>query len=149
MVSGSRRNATTILGDIQMKIAVLVCAMFAVALPIASVNAKETPPKLPATAKKLTGAEITALYDGLTVNWHNYALSGTGTATYDLKKGSQTGTWNIGGKSGAINGKIRVKGDTFCYTVNSKEECDSIYTDGADIYEVNSKGIVVSKNQKA
>jgi len=131
-----------------MKIAVLASAMLIAGLPIASAYAKETPPKLPLTAKKLTGAEITALYDGVTVNWHNYALSGTGTATYDLKKGVQTGTWNMGGKSGAINGTIRVKGDTFCYTVNKKEECDSVYTDGADIYEVNSKSVVVSKNQK-
>jgi hypothetical protein len=130
-----------------MKLGPLAAALFVV-LPIAQTLAKESPPKLPATAKKLTGSEITALYDGITVNWHNYALSGTGTATYDLKKGAQTGTWNIGGKSGAINGKIRIKGDTFCYTASGKEECDSVYTDGADIYEVNSKGIVVSKNQK-
>jgi len=131
-----------------MKIAFVAAALLVALLPVEQGLAKENPPKLPPNAKKLTGGEITALYDGETVNWHNYALGGTGNATYDLKKGVQTGTWNIGGKSGAINGKIRVKGDTFCYTVNNKEECDSVYTDGADTYEVNSKGVVVSKNQK-
>ena len=109
----------------------------------------EAPPKLPATAKKLTGPEITALYDGSSVNWHNYAANGTGTAKYDLKQNKQDVTYNFGGKTGTFTGKIRVKGDTFCFVPpKAKEVCESVYTDGNDIYEVSSKGIVDGKNQK-
>ena len=114
--------------------------------------AGETPPLLPTTAKKLSGADITALYDGATVNWHRFKVGGTGTTTYDFKTKTISGTWAMGGKKGTFTGKIRVKEDKFCYTINpankNKEICGSVYTDGTNIYEVTAKGVVDAQNQK-
>jgi hypothetical protein len=108
-----------------------------------------TVPTLPATAKKLTGTEILTLYDGNTVKWTNFAKGMTGTGTSDFKKKTQTGTWAAGDKKGNFTSTISVKGDKFCYkTGKSKEVCDSVYTDGADTYNVNAKGIVDSEDQK-
>jgi hypothetical protein len=77
------------------------------------------------------------------------AANGTGTAKYDLKQNKQDVTYNFGGKTGSFTGKARVKGDTFCFVPpKAKEVCESVYTDGNDIYEVSSKGIVDGKNQK-
>lgn len=108
-------------------------------------------PQLPATAKKLTGPEIKALYDGASVSFNNFTqkVALTGTDTYDLGKNTHAGTFSIGGKTGTFKGSIRIKGDLFCHKEGSgKERCASVYTDGADIYEVNAKGTVESMNKK-
>ena len=111
----------------------------------------ESAPALPTSAKKLTGKEITALYDGATVNFNNFTMKQplTGTDTYDLKAHSHQGTYTLAGKSGSFSGAARVKGDQFCHREGSgSEHCAFVYTDGADIYEVNAKGIVKSQNHK-
>jgi hypothetical protein len=106
-------------------------------------------PQLPASAKKLSGPEIRSLYDGSKMNWTSYLDGSTGTSNYDFKTKTNSGTWQAGGKKGMFSNKIRIKGDTFCFTASkTKEVCDSVYTDGADIYEVGSKGAVSFKSQK-
>ena len=128
---------------------IIYAALAAILIVIPAVA--ETPPKLPPTAKKLTGAEITALYDGATIAWNNFTQKITmiGTATFDLKKKTQSRTWQGGGKSGTFTGTARVKGSKFCHKVgNTKEVCHSVYIDGTDIYEVSDKGIVDSQNKK-
>jgi hypothetical protein len=126
--------------------------LFSAALFIASMvipALAETPPPLPATAKKLAAADITALYDGSMVTWHNFAAGGIGAAIYDLKKKVQYVIYDFSGNRGSFTGKIRVKDDTFCYVPpKSKEVCVSVYTDGGDIYEVDSAGVVSGKNKK-
>ena len=73
----------------------------------------------------------------------------TGTDTYDLKAHAHQGTYTFGGKSGSFSGAARVKGDQFCHREgNGGEHCAFVYTDSADIYEVNAKGIVESQNRK-
>jgi hypothetical protein len=108
-------------------------------------------PSLPSAAKKLSGKEISALYDGLTINFNNFTMNEplTGTDTYNLKGHAHQGTYSLGGKTGTFSGSARVKGDQFCHREgNSKEHCAFVYTDGADIYEVNAKGVVESLNHK-
>ncbi|HEY1781399.1 MAG TPA: hypothetical protein VGG79_13390 [Roseiarcus sp.] len=129
-------------------------AVWASLLAVASLsNAAfaEGAPALPASAKKLPGKEITALYDGATVNFNNYTMkqSLTGTDTYDLRAHSHHGTYTLGGKSGSFSGTARVKGDQFCHREGSGgEHCAFVYIEGADIYEVNARGIVESQNRK-
>jgi hypothetical protein len=128
----------------------LLASLLAAAIVMPAFAAVTAPP-LPSTAKKLTGAEIIALYDGASITWDNFSQKQemTGTADLDLKKKTQTGTWQSGKDSGNFSGTAMVKGDKFCHRVKpSKEVCDSVYTDGNDIYEVNDKGIVDSKNMK-
>lgn len=110
-----------------------------------------SPPSLPSSAKKLSGKEISALYNGLTINFNNFTMNEplTGTDTYNLKGHSHQGTYSLGGKTGTFSGSARVKGDQFCAREgNSKEHCAFVYIDGSDIYEVNAKGIVESANHK-
>ena len=121
-------------------------ALFTAAMVVPAMA--EAPPPLPGTAKKLTGAEITTLYEGASVKWHNYAGDGTGTAKYNLQAGTQDVDYNMGGQKGSFTDKIRVNGDKFCYTVQANETCVLVYTDGNDIYEVTDEGVVASKNQK-
>jgi hypothetical protein len=108
-------------------------------------------PKVPAGAKKLTGAEIIAAYDGNTYVFDNFTEKEplTGKTTYDLKKKTTTGEWAMGKEGGKFKGKARIKGDQFCYTVGGqKEKCNFVYEDGPDIYEVDTKGVVTSKIHK-
>ena len=106
-------------------------------------------PKLPDGAKELKGADITALYDGSTVKWVNVAANGTGIALYDLKSQKQHVIYVFGDNKGTFSGKIRVKGDNFCYTPpKAKEVCVFVFTDGDDIYEVDKNHVVLSKNRK-
>ena len=60
-----------------------------------NIAAAVTAPKLPASAKKLSGAEISALFDGATMSFESYAHPNfvTGTANFDLKNRTQTGSW--------------------------------------------------------
>ena len=108
-------------------------------------------PALPSSAKKLNNKEIATLYEGSTISFNNFTMAQplTGTDTYDLKGHKHHGTYTMGGQTGQFSGPIRVKGDQFCHAEGAgKEHCASVYTDGSDIYEVNSKGVVESKNQK-
>jgi len=108
-------------------------------------------PQLPTTAKHLTGKEIAALYDGLTVHWTNYTMGkpATGTDTYEFKTKTQSGSYQVGDTKGTFQGKLRVKGDLFCHQEEKgKEKCSSVYIDGNTIYETNSKGAVESMNVK-
>jgi hypothetical protein len=108
-------------------------------------------PSLPSSAKKLTGKEIAALYDGATVAFNNFTMAQplTGTVTYDLKSHKHHGTYKLGEQGGQFTGALRIKGDQFCHAEgNSKERCVSVYTDNSDIYEVNSKGVVESKKSE-
>jgi hypothetical protein len=88
---------------------------------LANAALAENPPALPAAAKKLTNKEITALYDGATVNFNNFTMKQplTGADTYDLKAHSHQGTYTLGGKSGNFSGAARVKGDQFCHREGS------------------------------
>ena len=71
------------------------------------------------------------------VKWVNVAANGTGIALYDLKGRKQHVIYVFGDNKGTFSGKIRVKGDNFCYTPpRAKEVCVIVFTDGDDIYEV-------------
>jgi hypothetical protein len=63
----------------------LLCTALIAGSMIVPALAAVTAPTLPATAKKLTGAEITALYDGALITWDNFTQKEemTGTATLD------------------------------------------------------------------
>jgi hypothetical protein len=118
--------------------------MFAFALGTTPAFAIDAP-KLPASAKKLSGKEIVALYDGATVSFNNFTAkeSLTGTVTYDFKSKTHKGHYVLGTQSGDFEGPIRINGNTFCHKENKgKETCSSVYTDGSSIYETNAKGAV-------
>jgi hypothetical protein len=69
----------------------------------------------------------------------------TGEVSYDLKAGTNRGSWALGSRKGDFNGKIRVAGDRFCYMAGPQDErCNYVYVDGDDIYEVKQSGIVDS-----
>ena len=122
-------------------------AAIAVAMIVPATAA--TAPTLPAGATKLIGPQITAFYDGATLKFNNFSVGANGTVTLDLKKGTEVGTWATGTAKGKVAGAIRVKDDTFCYKPGkAKEVCVSVYTSGADIYETDAKGNVISQNQK-
>jgi hypothetical protein len=134
-----------------MRMTVWVWVGAVASVSLANAALAEGAPALPASAKKLNGKEVAALYDGATVNFNNFTMKQplTGTDTYDLKARVHQGTYTLGGKSGSFSGAARVKGDQFCHREGSgSEHCAFVYTDGADIYEVNAKGIVESQNRK-
>jgi hypothetical protein len=135
--------------DTQMRIIFWLGAPVFVSLISAALA--ESPPVLPASAKKLTGKEIAALYDGATVSFENFTMKSplTGTDTYDLKAHLHQGTYTLGNKSGAFSGAARVKGNQFCHREGGgPEHCAFVYTDGGEIYEANAKGLVESQNRK-
>ena len=68
------------------------CAVLVLSLTTASALAAEAP-SLPASAKKLTAAQITKLYDGQTFSFTSYTRFGvaSGTVTYDFKTNSSHG----------------------------------------------------------
>ena len=123
--------------------AIAVGAM--VAVPVLASGA----PSVPTTAKTLSGNEIAALYDGSTLKFKNFTFNKeplTGTVTFDFKDLTQSGTATGYGHYGGV---IRLDGDQFCHKEGARAEtCVSVYVDGADIYEVDSKGVVQSVNQK-
>ena len=138
-------------GEMAMrKVAIASVVLFGISI---SVAAAVTAPKLPASAKKLTGAEISALFDGATLTFESYAHANlvSGTATFDLKNHTQTGTWEAAAvnKKGDVSGFVEVKGDQWCFKPDpSKEFCNFVYKDGDDIYEVSSSKVVVAKDKK-
>jgi hypothetical protein len=109
-------------------------------------------PPLPSSAKPLSAKEVIELYDGATIAFDNYEFdkSLTGTSHMDFKKKTIHGDYVYGDEAKkTFKGKIRMKSDNFCYKVNkNKEACVRVYLDGSDIYEVNAKKVVTSKNKK-
>jgi hypothetical protein len=130
-----------------MRLIVALMALgFLLTIPAVALNAKRVPP----TAKKLTAEEIIRLYDGHTVAFSNSSMNKplTGEFTFDFKTKTIAGTYRFGDDKGAFKGTIRMKGDNYCYKVRkNKEVCATIYRDGANIYEVNSRGTVTSQNR--
>lgn len=107
-------------------------------------------PKVPASAKKLTGSEVVALYDNTWFSFHNYMKPvTTGTFLVSFTTKTASGTYATGKKSGTWIGTIRIKGDKFCRRINKgKESCVFLYVDGPNVYEVNASGVLESKNKK-
>lgn len=104
-------------------------------------------PTLPPSAKRLAGATIAKLYDGKAYTFESHTFYGlvTGEVSYDIKTGTNRGTYELGSRKGTFEGKIRIVGDRFCYRAGSPgERCNYVYLDGADIYEVRGSGIVDS-----
>ena len=107
----------------------------------------EGPPRLPPSSTRLAGATIAALYDGRTYTFESHTSFGvaTGEVTYDLKAGTNRGTYQLGSRKGTFDGEIRITRDRFCYKTGSTgERCNYVYLDGQDIYEVRQSGIVDS-----
>jgi hypothetical protein len=132
-----------------MGIHLLISAILASAVLATSAFAADAP-KLPATAKKLSGQEIAALYGG-TLKYQNFtqAIPFTGSVTFDLKANTEHGTYSTGASSGEFSGRVRIVGDQWCHQEGTGVEfCVSVYTDGDDIYEVDKYGVVESRNQK-
>ncbi len=132
------------------KTAIASVALFGVGI---SVAAAVTAPKLPASAKKLTGAEISALFDGATLTFESYTHPNlvSGTATFDLKNHTQTGTWEAAAvnKKGDVSGFVEVKGEQWCFKPDPKKEfCNFVYMDGADVYEVSGSKVVLAKEKR-
>lgn len=108
-------------------------------------------PALPASAKKLSAAEIVSLYDGNTFSFTTYTAFGvaTGSVTYNFKSKTNRGKYQLGFRKGDIDGKIRMEGDKFCYKVRlDSEHCDFVYVAGKDIYDVDPSGKVRSVNHR-
>lgn len=111
----------------------------------------EDAPNLPPSAKRLAGATIAALYDGMAFTFKSQTFYGlvTGEVTYDFKTGTNHGTYALGSRKGTFDGKIRIAGDRFCFRAGSPgERCNYVYIDGDDIYEVRQSGIVDSVKRK-
>jgi hypothetical protein len=138
-------------GEMAMwKVAIASVVSFGVCTSVAAAVAA---PKLPASAKKLAGAEISALFDGATLTFESYAHANlvSGTVTFDLKNHTQTGTWEAAAanKKGDVSGFVEVKGDQWCFKPDpNKEFCNDVYKDGDDIYEVTTSKVVVAKEKK-
>jgi hypothetical protein len=129
-------------------IAILIGLVFLLSSPASAIKS----PRLPSTAKKLTAAEIVRLYDGHTMSFSNFTLNKplSGEVSVSFKTKTITGTYVFGDDKGTFKGTIRMKGDYYCYNVGKKsrgEVCGRIYSDGRDIYEVNSMGKVIAKNR--
>ena len=108
-------------------------------------------PDLPASARKLSAAEVVSLYDGKSFSFTTYTAFGvaTGTVTYDFKTKTNRGKYQLGFRKGDIDGKIRMDGDRFCYKVRlDNEHCDFVYLAGNDIYDVDPSGQVRSVNRR-
>lgn len=119
-------------------------AVFTVFVPAAFA---QNAPTLPPSAKRLAGATIAELYDGKTYTFESYTSFGiaTGEVSYDLKAGTNRGTYQLGSRNGTFGGQIRIARDRFCYkTASTGERCNYVYLDGADIYEVRGSGIIDS-----
>jgi len=87
----------------------------------------------------------------LTFESYAHANLVSGTATFDLKNHSLTGTWEAAAvnKKGDISGLVEAKADQWCFKRDpNKEFCNFVYKDGDDIYEVSSSKVVVAKEKK-
>jgi hypothetical protein len=106
---------------------------------------------LPASAKRLAGATIAALYDGNAFTFKSQTFYGlvTGEVSYDFSAGTNHGTYALASRRGTFDGKIRIVGDRFCYKAGFPgERCNYVYLDGSDIYEVRQSGKVDSVKRR-
>jgi hypothetical protein len=107
-------------------------------------------PKVPASAKKLTGPEIEALYNANVGSFNNLTnkVTLTGRSWMDFKTKTMNGFYTWDEKDhGIFTGKIRIDGDWFCYKPDKdKETCVSVYQDGDTTYETDREGLVTSQN---
>ena len=105
---------------------------------------------VPASARKLTGAEIVRLYDNTWFRFHNYMKPvTTGTFLVNFAARTASGTYKTGKRRGNWRGTVRIRGDKFCRTIGKQREtCVFLYVDGGDVYEVNSRGRIESKNKR-
>jgi hypothetical protein len=126
-------------------------AVAAMLMALGSAALAAQAPDLPASAKKLSAAQIASLYDGHTFTFTTYTAFGvaTGTVTYDFASKTNRGKYKLGFHTGDIDGKIRMDGDKFCYKVRmDSEHCDFVYLAGKDIYDVDPSGSVRSVNRR-
>ncbi len=114
-----------------------------VAAPVITFGA----PTLPTMAKKLSGKEIVAIYDGSTFKFKDYRseIPNTGTVSFDLKNNISSGTLD---GYGHTLGSIKIDGDKFCNQGGGAKVCSTVYMNGTDIYEVSAEGAVVVILQK-
>jgi hypothetical protein len=129
----------------------LICAA-ALLAPAIDLAAGAEAPTLPPSAKRISGATITRLYDGKTFTFKSFTFYGvvTGEVSYDFSAGANHGSYQLDAHQGTFDGKIRVSGDKFCYLAGYNDErCNSVYVDGVDIYEVRQSGIVESVKRAA
>jgi hypothetical protein len=128
----------------------LICA--AVILSLATGFAPAVgAPKVPKSAKKLTGSEIVALYDRTPFRFKNFTAKQliTGTFLVNFTNKTASGTYAEGKNRGTWTGKVRIKGDQFCRKINKRKEgCVFLYVDGHNVYEVNANGVLESMNRK-
>ncbi|HVP98700.1 MAG TPA: hypothetical protein VMS87_05455 [Roseiarcus sp.] len=122
--------------------AVALCAVGIVAAPVLA-----GAPSVPATAKKLSGAEIVALYEGSTFKFTDFSsdVPNAGTVTFDFK--NQISSGELDGYGHFIR-SLKMDGDQICGQGGGYTLCRSVYVDGARIYEVDTKGAVRSTLQK-
>jgi len=102
-------------------------------------------PLLPQSARKLSGAEVKTLYDGMRATFENFTQSEllTGSITHDLRQNTQFGDFVMGGQKGSFRGSSHVKGDRYCYRSEAgRESCYWVFANGQTFYEVNSRGVV-------
>ena len=127
----------------------LICAAVILSLTTGIALAAGAP-KVPKSAKKLTGSEIVALYDNTWFRFHNFMKpTTTGTFLVSFTTKTASGTYVTGKDSGTWIGTVRIKGNQFCRKINKhKEGCVFLYVDGSDVYEVNGRGVVESLNRK-
>lgn len=126
------------------------CLTAMIALTVPSASAEDAPP-LPSSAVRLAGERILELYDGQTFLFESNTFHGrvTGEVAYDFSTGTNRGTWQLGSRTGAFEGKVRIVRDRFCYMASPKDErCNLVYIDGEDIYEVKQSGIVDSVKRR-
>ena len=110
-------------------------------------------PPLPSTAKKLQAKEIEELYVGghaVGTSFQDKKSLVTFDVKMDPEKKTILGKWAIkGGKSGKVDLVYSIEGDKWCNKpppkAKGKIACTSVFTDGLDVYEVDDKGVVLSK----
>jgi len=115
---------------------VALCAVGILAAPVLA-----GAPSVPATAKKLSRAEIVALYDGSTFKYTDFRAENpnTGTVTFDLKNLISSGDDKT---YGHFLTALRLDGDQICGKSGGYEGCAAVYVDNKDIYEVGADGVV-------
>jgi hypothetical protein len=105
---------------------------------------------VPASAQKLSSAEIQAIYDNKTHEFRNIAGKEptTGVFTYVYKTKKVSGTWSNSGGSGDWKATFNLKKDQICIKLeNEPRTCFYLFRDGSTVYEVNVKtNKVWSKN---
>jgi hypothetical protein len=131
-----------------MKLTTLVA--IAAMTPLAMASAAEVP-KLPTTAKKLSGAEIAVLYRDATVVGMNFDNKELLTFSAKFNSAARSFVSHVvanGRYLGAFELTFRLESDLWCYkpTGQGQEKCVSVFRDGDVIYEINANGSVSARN---